>query len=1099
MREPASKAGEPRKKGPALAAGDAAGDHAADLPLPFNPLWFSLATRLPLGASAGDDPPPGSPRGAPSRLPEGVQAKLSIGAPNDAYEQEADRAASAVTAGTPVAPVAGMRERVAPAAGGGEPAGPAARIAAPDAGRPLSPALRAEMEGAFGADFSAVRIHDTRQAQEDAESLGARAFTHRNGIWLGPGSSASDRGLMAHELTHVVQQGAAVRRKPVDPAGGRTPPAEERVVTGAPDIQAAWYNFRIPYTDYEFDPSISGVKTAAGLARDAVVDTAVWAKDNVVGAFEWVFDKIKELVTSGITWLTDKFDEIKAFATSSFDTVRSKLSELMGSISSPVDLLTQAFTSMNVGLLKAAWNGLKAGVRMVWTGIRVTIDAVLGIGNGLWKSASGFVNGLFSAIGGIIDSWPFRQLPGFMQRAARKLYEELRELWITVRDYLGDLLRRLNTFVQEILDSIERFAAKITNYAIQKVIDAVRAISEAWDFVKKVAADPEGYIRPILDSLAAKIEGEAPAKAVSLGEEKLQEKFRPDPAGGDRVIIQRTPSGSKPARSTASFSEVWTGFKDAISKAWSGLDIRKMLWESVVNMFWPPATIRAIGHEFSELWNNDWANTASSLFVPRAPWDDFGGFWHDLWTNILTLLDFPLALWRRLNNVLMLLLGYITIVLVIVFAIAGGVAGAAAGGAGAIPGALAGAVAGLKMAAAFGKGLLISYFMAEGATVVKSFADLFTARQTQAEKNRDYVQIAASLIGMGIAAAIVALLWLLSAMIAGVVRLIRGKSAPPPPPAPAAKKTPPASDPAAGGGGKTGEGVKTPEQPKVEQPKTEQPKTEEPKVEQPKTEQPKTEQPKTEQPKTEQPKTEEPGSEQPKSETPKAEEPVSAVEGKPNVFQVKSISALKASKPKLISVANKSLWHWELYVELPNGQRAVFCEVNLRPSPYGGTSPDLNLHPKTATVAGGGTVELLNPPGARWTSEALRLTIESYKAKFGRPPPNMGGWLAHSNLRNFQDTFARLRSENPGLSNETLGEMAMREISFGSQRKPFGYTHFKVTIAKAGKVKLSNGNVETVPTAVRVEATLKPLDPGISPKMHPVGPEPLDPEGEDGQ
>jgi hypothetical protein len=237
--------------------------------------------------------------------------------------------------------------------------------------------------------------------------------------------------------------------------------------------------------------------------------------------------------------------------------------------------------------------------------------------------------------------------------------------------------------------------------------------------------------------------------------------------------------------------------------------------------------------------------------------------------------------------------------------------------------------------------------------------------------------------------------------------------------------------------------------------------------------------------------------EEPKTEPPKPKEPVTEVEGKPGVYQVNDVSALKASEP----VRVRFLWRWELYVELPNGQRAVFCEVNLRPSPYGGTSPDLNLHPKAATVQGGAPVELLSPPGVKWTTEALKLTIESHKAKFGAPPRNMGGWLAKSNLRNFQDAFARLRAENPGLSNEMLGEMAIKEISFGKQRMDpaVGYKYFKVTVAKVGKVKLTNGNVETVPTAVRVEATAEPFKPDYSPKFHPPDPEPPDQEGEDGE
>ncbi|MEW5930116.1 MAG: DUF4157 domain-containing protein, partial [Gemmatimonadota bacterium] len=799
MGERAARAGEPAKADAASEARGAAAQPAAGVQSPFNPLWFALATRTRRQAPAGDDPGPGAPR-EPAPRPAGrpvVQAKLAVGAPDDPYEREADRAAAAVAAGGAAPPVSGMRESAAPSAGG-QHAGPASRIAAPGAGRPLGDSLRTDMERAFGADFSAVRIHDTAEAQADAESLGARAFTHRSGIWLGPGSSAGDRRLIAHELAHVVQQGAAVRRRPDDSPAGRAAPGAASAAADVPDVQAAWYNFDIPFTDYRFDPSIRGIKTAAGVARDTVVDTATWAKDQVVGAFQWVFDRVKGLVDSGIDWLNDKFTAIQEFATSSFETVRTRLSSLLDAVTSPAALVTRAFGAMDASLLGAAWNGLRTGVTTVWNGIRATIDVVLGVGNGLWETASGFVSGLFGTIGEVIDSWPFRQLPGFMQRAARRMFEELRALWNTVRDFLTDLLQRLNSFVQGILDSIEDFAARVVAFGIDGVVATVRAIGEAWEFVSRVAADPEGYVRPIVDGLAGKIEAEAPAKAVSLGEEKLRENFRPDSADTDRVIVQRQPGGGRPARRTATWGEVLEGFSGAISQAWSRLDIAAMLWESVVNMFWPPATIRAIGHEFSELWNTDWANAVDSLFVPRSPLDDFGGFFHDLWSNLLVLLDFPLALWRRLNNVLMLLLGYVTLILVIAGAVAGGVLGAAAGGAGAIPGALAGATAGLEVSAAIGTGLLVSFFAAEGVTVVKGFLDLFTARQTRTEKDRDYVQIAGSLIGMGIAAVIVAVLWLLSSLVAGVVRFVKGGGRGGPAAAPRAPERPasPAAEPA---------------------------------------------------------------------------------------------------------------------------------------------------------------------------------------------------------------------------------------------------------------------------------------------------------------
>ncbi len=90
--------------------------------------------------------------------------------------------------------------------GGVAPADVARRVAHPGGGRPLSTPVRTFMEPRFGKDFSQVRIHDAPEDRAAAKRIGARAFTHRHHIWLGPGETAENRRLMAHELTHVVQQ-----------------------------------------------------------------------------------------------------------------------------------------------------------------------------------------------------------------------------------------------------------------------------------------------------------------------------------------------------------------------------------------------------------------------------------------------------------------------------------------------------------------------------------------------------------------------------------------------------------------------------------------------------------------------------------------------------------------------------------------------------------------------------------------------------------------------------------------------------------------------------------------------------------------------------
>lgn len=84
-------------------------------------------------------------------------------------------------------------------------------------GQGLAPDVRREMEGHFGADFSGVKVHQGAEASDLNNRLSARAFTTGNDIFIGQGGlnpgSRGGKELLAHELTHVVQQGAAPARK----------------------------------------------------------------------------------------------------------------------------------------------------------------------------------------------------------------------------------------------------------------------------------------------------------------------------------------------------------------------------------------------------------------------------------------------------------------------------------------------------------------------------------------------------------------------------------------------------------------------------------------------------------------------------------------------------------------------------------------------------------------------------------------------------------------------------------------------------------------------------------------------------------------------
>ena len=73
-----------------------------------------------------------------------------------------------------------------------------------------------EIGNKIGADFSSVKVHTDSNAIQMNRELGARAFTHGNDIYFNSGeynpSKSEGKHLLAHELTHVVQQGFAQQK-----------------------------------------------------------------------------------------------------------------------------------------------------------------------------------------------------------------------------------------------------------------------------------------------------------------------------------------------------------------------------------------------------------------------------------------------------------------------------------------------------------------------------------------------------------------------------------------------------------------------------------------------------------------------------------------------------------------------------------------------------------------------------------------------------------------------------------------------------------------------------------------------------------------------
>ena len=196
---------------------------------------------------------------SPARLPGGrdsrkMQFKFQVNREGDAHEAQAERVAAAVLATATDAEFPNVAEPPS-LAGSAPPAismspqsagqsvqrmpGLDGEVAAAtrDGGQPLRPGERQFFESRFRRDFSDVRLHTNNVASDLADGLGARAFTIGSDIAFAAGEYAPEttpgRHLLAHELTHTVQQAAA----PLSATVQRYGTAEHVDLAGEPQQQ----------------------------------------------------------------------------------------------------------------------------------------------------------------------------------------------------------------------------------------------------------------------------------------------------------------------------------------------------------------------------------------------------------------------------------------------------------------------------------------------------------------------------------------------------------------------------------------------------------------------------------------------------------------------------------------------------------------------------------------------------------------------------------------------------------------------------------------------------------------------------------------------
>lgn len=285
-----------------------------------------------------------------------VQTKLTVNRPGDAFEREADSMADhvmrmAAPSSVSASPMAIQRKceecekedeediqgKEATAAGLVAPATGAVESILSRPGRPLDTEVRSFFEPRFGQDFGNVRVHTDGAAADSAKSINALAYTHSRNVVFGHGQyrpeTETGRRLIAHELTHVVQQsGHAGANAPIQRACGPGTPEE------CPEYQAWLKTFPARPPDLK-KPR---VKTKSLLD---------WSR---VGSA--IIKKGEEGIGRGVDFIEDTERAATAYAANKVKDV-----PILGSVASAAKATVDGFTGLSGGSVRAV-TGLVGGL-----------------------------------------------------------------------------------------------------------------------------------------------------------------------------------------------------------------------------------------------------------------------------------------------------------------------------------------------------------------------------------------------------------------------------------------------------------------------------------------------------------------------------------------------------------------------------------------------------------------------------------------------------------------------------------------------------------------------------------------------------------------
>ena len=432
----------------------------------------------------------------------GGPGKLQVGPPDDAFEREADAVASAVLRGKPVAPArrpsamprfqrlcANCAEKLLEAEA--DPGPIRRRSGDPGHNTPaggdvvsgLPRGLRTRLEDSLGADLGKVQVHTGPTAHGLARELGARAFTHGQHIWLSARERPEDLGLMAHEVTHVLQQSSAavIARQP--PGSAEHRPADDAAQASGPaiDVQEGGGG---DAADGGNTPGSAGDDCAAAGSTDAPGEAGPPVRLHS-GPGAPIQRKEEDALDQALNWGAARLDDAGSAVASGTraagefagDQLMKLLRKVAPQIADIIDEgpLNFATRKINAALdahLPAALGGFSLGELVDgvsgWLGEAATFAKDLLKGEGKACAAfTGIMEKLTGFVTGLIDN-----------PVVKTFTKTLTKAW--------------------------DFVAKALKFVAEPVFDNIaKQVSGAWTVLKKVASTVSGWISSAKEALGA--------------------------------------------------------------------------------------------------------------------------------------------------------------------------------------------------------------------------------------------------------------------------------------------------------------------------------------------------------------------------------------------------------------------------------------------------------------------------------------------------------------------------------------------------------------------------------------------------------------------